>query len=98
MKHWGNDKRERDRALPSCDKKYIHGFGTRYDKDFHLPSVKLKLFQKGVFYSGIKTYSHLPKTIKEPSHDVKQFRLALNRFIISNSFYSLEEYFDINRK
>jgi hypothetical protein len=29
---------------------------------------------------------------------VKQFRLALKRFIISNSFYSLEEYFDINRK
>jgi hypothetical protein len=29
---------------------------------------------------------------------VKQFRLALKRFIISNSFYSLEEYFDINWK
>jgi hypothetical protein len=76
----------------------IHGFITRYDNDFYLPSAKLKLFQKGVFYSGIKTYSHLPKTIKELSQDVKQFRLALKRFIISNSFYSLEEYFDINRK
>jgi hypothetical protein len=29
---------------------------------------------------------------------VKKFRLALKRFIISNSFYSLEEYFDINWK
>jgi hypothetical protein len=29
---------------------------------------------------------------------VKQFRLALKRFIVSNSFYSLEEYFDINWK
>jgi hypothetical protein len=29
---------------------------------------------------------------------VKQFRLALKRFIISNSFYPLEEYFDINWK
>jgi hypothetical protein len=29
---------------------------------------------------------------------VKQFRLALKRFIILNSFYSLEEYFDINLK
>jgi hypothetical protein len=74
----------------------IHGFSTRYN-DFHLPSAKLKLFQKGVFYSGIKTYNHLPKTIKELSHDVKQFRLALKRFI-SNSSYSLEEYFDINWK
>ena len=74
----------------------IHGLSTRYDNDYHLPSAKLKLFQKGVFYSGIKTYNHLPKTIKDISHDVKQFRLALKRFIISNSFYSLEEYFDTN--
>jgi hypothetical protein len=76
----------------------IHGFSTRYYNDFHLPSAKLKLFQKGVFYSGIKTYNHLSKTIKELSHDVKQFRLALKRSIISNSFYSWEEYFDINWK
>jgi len=55
-------------------------------------------FRKEFFYSGIKTFSHLPKTIKELSLDVKQFRLVLNRFIISNSFYSLEEYFDINWK
>jgi hypothetical protein len=63
-----------------------------------LPSANLKLFQKGVFYAGIKTWNHLPQTIKELSHDAKQFRLALKRFIISNSFYSLEEYFDINWK
>jgi hypothetical protein len=75
----------------------IHGFSTRYS-DFHLPSVKLKLFHKGVFCSGIKTYNHLPKTIKALSHDVKEFRLSLKRFIILNSFYSLEEYFDINWK
>jgi hypothetical protein len=76
----------------------IHVFGTRYDNDFHLPATNIKLFQKGVFYSGIKTYNHLPKNIKELSQDVNQFRLALERFIISNSFYSLEEYFDINWK
>jgi hypothetical protein len=76
----------------------IHGFSEIYDHDLLLPSANLKLFQKGVFYSGIKTYNHLPQTIKELSHDVKQFGLALKRFIISNFFYSLEEYFDINWK
>jgi hypothetical protein len=75
---------------------HIHGFSTRYNNDFHLPSAKLKLFQKWIFYSGIKTYNHLPKIIKELSHDVKQFRLALKGFILSNSFFFLEEYFDIN--
>jgi hypothetical protein len=63
-----------------------------------LPSAKLKIFQKGGFYSGIKTYNYLPKTIKELSHDVKQFRLALKGFIILNSFYFLEECFDIKWK
>jgi hypothetical protein len=60
----------------------IHGLFTRYDNYFHLPSRNLKLFQKGFLYSGIKTYNHLPQTIIELSHDVKQFRLALKRFII----------------
>jgi hypothetical protein len=86
-------------TVSSCNKWFgrhyfhINGFSTRYDNDFHLPSANLKLFQKGAFYSGIKTYSHLSKTVKELSHGVKQ-----KRFIISNSFYSLEEYFDFNWK
>jgi len=62
------------------------------------PQHKLKLFQKGVLFSGIETYNHLPLTIKELSYDVKWFRWALKRFIHSNSFYSLEEYFDSNWK
>jgi hypothetical protein len=76
----------------------IRKISTRYNNDFHLPSSQPKLFQKWVFCSGIKTYSHLPLTIKEMSYDVKRFRQALKRFIHSNSFYSLEECFDSNWK
>jgi hypothetical protein len=43
-------------------------------------------------------YNHLPLTIKELSHNVKRFSQVLKRFIKSNSFYSLEEYFDFKRK
>ena len=64
----------------------IHGFSTRCDNDFHLPSAKLKLFQRAVLYSGIKTHSHLPKTIKELSHDVKQFSLAVRDLLYQISF------------
>ena len=64
----------------------IHGFTTRYDNDFHLPSAKLKLFQKRVSYSGIKTCSHLPKTIKELSHYVKQFSFTLKSFLYQIHF------------
>ena len=69
---------------------------TRYNNDFHSPSAKLNLFQKGVFYSGIKLFNHLPSGIKDLSHDIKQFKGALKRFTHSNSFYSLEEYFSFN--
>jgi hypothetical protein len=74
----------------------IHNIGTKYKNDFHLPSAKSKLFQKAVFYSGIKTYNYLPLTVKELSYDVRWFRQVLKRFIHSNSFYSLEDYFDFN--
>jgi hypothetical protein len=73
----------------------IHNIGLRLN-DFHLPSAQSKLFQKGVFYSGIKTCSHLLLTIKELSYDVKRFKWVLKRLIKSNSFYSLEEYFNFN--
>jgi hypothetical protein len=74
----------------------IHNIGTRYNNDFHLPSAQSKLFLKGVFYSAIKMYNHLPLIIKELSYDVKRFRRVLKRFIHSTCFYSLEEYFDFN--
>jgi len=76
----------------------IHKISARYNNDFHLPSEQSTLFQKGVFYSGTKTYNHLPLTIKELSYDVKRFRIVLKRYIQSNSFYSLDEYFDSNWK
>jgi ribosomal protein S12 methylthiotransferase accessory factor YcaO len=49
----------------------FHSISTRHNNDLHLPSAQLKLFQKGVFFSGIKAYSHLPVNIKELSYHVK---------------------------
>ncbi len=69
---------------------------TRFNNDFHLPSAKLNPFQKGVFYSGIKVLNQLPSGTKDLSHDIKQFKRALKRFTHSDSFYSLEEYFNFN--
>jgi len=58
-----------------------------------LPTANLTIFQKGVSYSGIKMYNHLPKSLKELSPDVRQFRLALKRILLKNAFHSLKEYF-----
>ena len=47
----------------------------------------------GVYYSGIKIYSHLPTAIKDLFGDNNKFKLALKGYLLHNSFYSLEEYF-----
>jgi uncharacterized protein YaaR (DUF327 family) len=78
--------------------KLRYKISTNYNNDLHLLSVQLKLFQKGVLYSGIETYFLSPLTIKKLSYDVKRFKQVLKRFIQLNSFYSLEEYFDANWK
>jgi len=44
--------------------------------------------------SGIKIYNHLPTAIKDLSGDKKKFKLALKRYLLHYSFYSLEEYFN----
>ena len=42
----------------------IHDAKTRFNHNLHLPTTKLTLVQKGVFYSGSKMYNLLPPYIK----------------------------------
>jgi len=56
----------------------------------------LTTFQKGPFYFGIKVFNRLLTSIKNTSHDINQFRSVLKIFLLTNSFYLLEEYFDWN--
>ena len=51
----------------------IHNISTRFNSDLHSPTANLT-FQKGPFYIGIKVFNHLPTSIKNTSHDIKQFR------------------------
>ena len=73
----------------------IHSFNTRFHHDLHIPVANLAVFQKGVWYeySGTKVYNHLPLTLKELSHNVFKFKTALKRFLLANSFYTLDEYY-----
>ena len=59
-----------------------------------IPTTNLTIYQKGVYYSGIKIYNHLPTAIKDLSGDKNKFKLALKRYLLQYSFYSLEEYFN----
>jgi hypothetical protein len=74
----------------------IHSINTRSSSDLHTPAATLATFQKGPYYFGIKVFNCLPPSIKKTFHDINQFRLSLKRFLLINSFYSLEEYFAWN--
>jgi hypothetical protein len=72
----------------------VHTMNTWHRSDLHPPSIKLTKYQKEVYYSGIKIFNYLPQNIKNLSWNVKKFKLALKRFLLMGSFYTLDEYFD----
>jgi len=67
----------------------IHKIDTR-----HLPSVRLKKFQTGIFYMGIKIYNSIPLHIKEESSNINKFLSLLKNFLGENSIYSLGDFYD----
>jgi hypothetical protein len=71
----------------------VHGLNTKAKYDLHIPAAKLAIYQKGVYYSGIKLFNHLPLTFKQNSDDIPKFRASLKGFLVKNSFYSVEEYY-----
>ena len=50
--------------------------------------------QNGTYCTGIKVLNYLPTYIKNFSHNVDQFRLALRDFLHFHSSYTLEEFFN----
>jgi hypothetical protein len=63
-----------------------HSINTRYNSNFHRPLVTLTTYKNGTSYTGIKVFNYLPTHIKDLSHNVNQFRLALSDFLHFHSF------------
>jgi hypothetical protein len=76
---------------------HVHSVHTRFKTNLHLPTANLTKFQKGVFYSGIKTFNKLPHNIKDLANEIIPFQNALKRFLLINFFYYSEEYFNYQR-
>jgi hypothetical protein len=72
----------------------IHNVRTRFKTNLHPAIANLTKFQKGVYYSEIKIFNNLPHNIKNLSSDIKMFRNALKRFLLTNSFYNSHEYYN----
>ena len=76
----------------------VHEMNTRHKLNLHVPSVRLTRVQKGLYYSGISLYNSLPLNIKKVAYDFCQFRHKLKDFLIENSFYSIEEFLNMNER
>ena len=74
-----------------------HNHDTRSGNNFHLPITNLTKYQKGAHFAGIKIFNHLPTHIKCVAIKIQVFKSPLNKFLLSNSFYSIEEYFNSNK-
>jgi predicted restriction endonuclease len=74
----------------------VHNFPTRSHNDLHLPIANLSVFQKGVYFSGVKIINNLAADLKQTFYDIYKFKKALKKFLLDNSFYSLEEYYSWN--
>ena len=70
----------------------LHKINTCHKLDLHVPSANLTKVQKGVYYSGVTLYNSLPLDIKEVAHNILKFKHELKKFLLKNSFYSIEEY------
>jgi hypothetical protein len=70
-----------------------HNFNTRHKNDLPLPHASLTKYQRGVFYSGIKIYNALPMTVKNTSGNPKKFKVTLKHYLLTHSFYNLDEFF-----
>jgi hypothetical protein len=75
----------------------VHNINTRSNLKFHVPGPNLTKFQKGVYYSGIKLFNRLPSSIRSLANDTKLFGTTLKKFFYSNSFYSVEEYYNFQK-
>jgi hypothetical protein len=62
----------------------IHSFNTRFNHDLRIPVANLAVFQKGIRYSGIKIYNHLPQTLKQLSHDIPKLKASLKGFLFTH--------------
>lgn len=64
----------------------VYNTSTRQKYNFHQPSSDLSLYQ---------TVSH---KVSKKGDNPKQFKLALKNYIQAHSFYSTNEYFNVNDK
>ncbi|KAG8286335.1 uncharacterized protein LOC124369675 [Homalodisca vitripennis] len=68
----------------------VHQYNTRHADNYILPAHHLSLYGRKPSYMGRKLYNLLPTEIK--AQKGKKLKMALNRWLVTRPFYTLEEY------
>jgi hypothetical protein len=74
------------------DNAELYSTKTRNSHNLHLPLPHSTKYQKGVHYAGVWLFNHLPAYIKKSTNESKVFRKTLKKFLMDNSFYSVDEF------
>jgi len=72
-----------------------HRINTRQHANLHQPSVNETKYQTDVHCIGVKVFNMLQFYIKAESDNPKKFKVLLQKYLCENSFYSLDEYFQL---
>jgi hypothetical protein len=70
----------------------VHSVSTRYKNHHHRPIANLSCFQKSAYYAGINIFNSLPSSHTSLIHKKEQFKVALKRYLITHSFFSVDEF------
>jgi hypothetical protein len=62
--------------------------------NLHPPSSRLTKYQKGVQCARIRVFNHPSTSIESLANETKVFKKSLKRFLLDNSFYSMDEFFN----
>jgi hypothetical protein len=70
----------------------VHGRNTRQQNKLHVPSVRSSTIERGVYYSCVKIFNHLPQNISKPHNNMHIFETMLRNCLVKNAFYSIDEF------
>jgi len=79
------------------DNAELYTIKTRNSYNLHPPLSHLTKYQKRVHYAGIRAFNHLLTSIKSIANETKMFKKTIKRFLMHNSFYSIDEYFNFKK-
>jgi hypothetical protein len=76
----------------------LYSIKTRNSYKLHPRLCHLTKYQKGVYYAGIRVSNQLPTSIKNVANKTQVFKKTLKRFLMNNSFYSMDEFLTLRNK